>query len=442
MMAGSSNVPVPMVHPSQQKPSYARPRTRATITITRKDRRVSFNFRPWMTGALIGGFAIFSAAYLGATGYLVYRDDLLGDSLARQVGMQHAYESRIAALRSEIDRVASRHAVRTAGVEDQVTMLLERQAVIEGRQSTLDHLVAKAREAGLEIAQAPVRLPKARPVVQQVALETAADVAPLAYLPRQSAADKAITEALIRPSRSVATSELSPDDLRPIVSEVRSSLDAAEAQQHDALDALGVASEVEAEKLSSALAPLGVAPRLPTSAEPQGGPFVPASGMHFVERAAVLEETLEEIAMLRRRAAALPLAAPVRAERLSSGFGYRSDPFLNRKALHPAMDMVAPKGAAVHATAPGKVVSAGWNGGYGYMVEIRHPGGISTRYAHLSAILVEKGAEVAAGTLIGRVGSTGRSTGPHLHYETRRDGKAVNPAPYLAAGRELQELGG
>jgi murein DD-endopeptidase MepM/ murein hydrolase activator NlpD len=83
------------------------------------------------------------------------------------------------------------------------------------------------------------------------------------------------------------------------------------------------------------------------------------------------------------------------------------------------------------------VVFAGWSGGYGYMVEIRHAAGLTTRYGHLSAILVEKGATVSAGTPVGRVGNTGRSTGPHLHYETRRDGEPVNPAIYLAAGRAL-----
>jgi YD repeat-containing protein len=83
------------------------------------------------------------------------------------------------------------------------------------------------------------------------------------------------------------------------------------------------------------------------------------------------------------------------------------------------------------------VVSAGWSGGYGQLVEIRHPDGVTTRYGHLSAILVQEGARVEAGALIGRVGSTGRSTGPHLHYETRRAGKAVDPAVFLAAGRAL-----
>jgi murein DD-endopeptidase MepM/ murein hydrolase activator NlpD len=105
--------------------------------------------------------------------------------------------------------------------------------------------------------------------------------------------------------------------------------------------------------------------------------------------------------------------------------------------MHTGIDFGAPIGMRVKATAAGTVVEADRNGGYGNMVEIDHGGGIATRYAHLSAIMVKVGQKVERGTVIGLVGSTGRSTGPHLHYEVRRKGNAVNPARYLKAGREL-----
>jgi murein DD-endopeptidase MepM/ murein hydrolase activator NlpD len=126
---------------------------------------------------------------------------------------------------------------------------------------------------------------------------------------------------------------------------------------------------------------------------------------------------------------------PLNAEVVSSGYGYRVDPFLNRRAFHTGLDFPAPAGTLVRATASGTVAAAGWDGGYGQMVEVRHQNGIATRYGHLSAILVSEGVVIEAGTPIGRVGSTGRSTGPHLHYETRRDGETVNPRIFLAAGR-------
>ncbi len=172
--------------------------------------------------------------------------------------------------------------------------------------------------------------------------------------------------------------------------------------------------------------------------KPQGGPFIPAEGLHFVERVALLKKSLDGINALRRDALALPVRLPVKARGLSSRFGYRIDPFLNRPAFHAGLDFVADAGATVRATAAGTVVSAGLDGGYGEMVEIAHADGVSTRYAHLSRILVSAGTHVEAGTPIGLVGSTGRSTGPHLHYETRRDGEAMDPALYLAAGRALR----
>jgi murein DD-endopeptidase MepM/ murein hydrolase activator NlpD len=424
-----------MVHPSQKQPTYPRRSAPACVTITRRGRSRSFRIRPWVTAGALGAFLMLSAAYLGATAYLIYRDDLLGGSLARQVEMQHAYEERIAALRSELDRIASRHVVATQGVEDQLALLLERQAVIQSRQSVLDQLIEEARENGVAIARAAARLPKARPAAEMIALETAADVAPLAYAPREREADAVITETLIRtPEASVLA--VDRENARPVITEVQSSLDDAETQQRDALDALDAAAKVEAERLSSALAPLGIDID-PAEDGPRGGPFVPADGLHFVERAALLGRDLAELAALRRTAAALPLGMPVRASAVSSGFGYRDDPFLGRRALHAGLDFVAATGTEVRATAPGVVVSAGWSGGYGKMIEIRHANGVSTRYGHLSAVLVQRGENIGAGTAIGRVGSTGRSTGPHLHYETRRDGAPVDPAIYLAAGKAL-----
>jgi murein DD-endopeptidase MepM/ murein hydrolase activator NlpD len=160
--------------------------------------------------------------------------------------------------------------------------------------------------------------------------------------------------------------------------------------------------------------------------------------MHFVEKTALLSKTLDDITSLRTAASELPVGVPVMATHVSSRFGFRQDPFLHRPAFHVGLDLVAAAGMTVTATAPGTVVSAGWAGGYGQMVEVKHADGVSTRYGHLSSILVHPGMKVGAGTPIGRVGSTGRSTGPHLHYETRRNGNAVDPAIYLAAGRALR----
>ncbi|MEO5613008.1 MAG: M23 family metallopeptidase [Sphingomicrobium sp.] len=102
--------------------------------------------------------------------------------------------------------------------------------------------------------------------------------------------------------------------------------------------------------------------------------------------------------------------------------------------MHPGIDLSGPAGTPIYATADGTVLRAGWNsGGYGNLIELDHGRGIATRYGHLSAILIHEGDHIARGQLIGRMGSTGRSTGNHLHYEVRIDGRPVNPVPFMKA---------
>ena len=134
----------------------------------------------------------------------------------------------------------------------------------------------------------------------------------------------------------------------------------------------------------------------------------------------------------------MPVRAPLSGEAsLTSPFGYRPDPFLGRPALHPGVDLVQAYGSEIRATAAGRVIHAGWMGGYGNMVEIDHGNGLTTRYGHMSEVAVNEGDEVAAGAALGRIGTTGRSTGPHLHYEVRIDGEPVDPERFLQAGADL-----
>jgi murein DD-endopeptidase MepM/ murein hydrolase activator NlpD len=124
---------------------------------------------------------------------------------------------------------------------------------------------------------------------------------------------------------------------------------------------------------------------------------------------------------------------PVKDYRYTSSFGFRYDPFTGGSAMHAGVDMAGAHGEPIYAAASGTVLQAGRSGGYGNLVELSHGKGIDTRYGHLSAILVKPGDHVEKGQLIGRMGSTGRSTGTHLHYEVRVDGQAVNPRPFLEA---------
>ena len=179
----------------------------------------------------------------------------------------------------------------------------------------------------------------------------------------------------------------------------------------------------------------------------KGGPEIPLSQVRiegindpaftraYLSAAAVLDQLNTLSAALDR----VPLAMPVSAAGFdrSSGFGARVDPFTGRYAFHPGIDLAGPWGSAVRATAPGKVVFAGYRGGYGNMVEVDHGYGIHTRYGHLSAITVRVGASLDKGASLGRVGSTGRSTGPHVHYEVWYDNIVKNPNNFIEAGRDV-----
>jgi murein DD-endopeptidase MepM/ murein hydrolase activator NlpD len=173
-----------------------------------------------------------------------------------------------------------------------------------------------------------------------------------------------------------------------------------------------------------------------------GGPFVAAKASDnlFERDLAVAQSAVATLDGLRSALPSTPLRKPLSgALQITSTFGYRTDPFFGRPALHSGVDMREEYGTPVKATAGGVVTVAGPNGGYGNMVEVDPGGGLATRYAHLSSITVNPGDQVPPGGVIGRVGSTGRSTGPHLHYEVRMDGEAVDPARFLKAAIALSE---
>ncbi|HEX8160804.1 MAG TPA: peptidoglycan DD-metalloendopeptidase family protein [Pyrinomonadaceae bacterium] len=165
-----------------------------------------------------------------------------------------------------------------------------------------------------------------------------------------------------------------------------------------------------------------------------GGPSVPMDELAIAAveaRAAQLEAQLKTYEQALREKARIPSIWPVAGE-TTDGFGGRSNPFGGSSLeFHPGQDIRAERGTPVVSAATGTVLSAGWQNGYGQMVEVSHGGGLTTRYAHLSKIEVAPGQQLSRGDLVGRVGSTGRSTGPHLHYEVRINGESVNPRAYL-----------
>jgi murein DD-endopeptidase MepM/ murein hydrolase activator NlpD len=160
-----------------------------------------------------------------------------------------------------------------------------------------------------------------------------------------------------------------------------------------------------------------------------GGPFVPARGEHPDSL------TPEKLAALRTLAQILPISAPLESYEISSPFGVRGDPVNGRGSFHTGEDFRAPYMSPVYATAPGVVTYAGYRDDYGKIVEIDHGNGISTRYGHLHRYVVSVGQRVASRTQIGFLGSTGRATGPHVHYEVLVNGEPHDPEKFLGLAR-------
>jgi murein DD-endopeptidase MepM/ murein hydrolase activator NlpD len=237
-------------------------------------------------------------------------------------------------------------------------------------------------------------------------------------------------------------------------------LDPARPGNRALIDQIGALSgrlirlEAEASRLAGRIgASLAKPPRRsgPTIAavnQPAGGPLLepqfgaaPGYGVSLFEldrNLADVEASLDMVAARVERLdldrMAFPSRAPIPGAEISSGFGPRIDPFTGRPARHTGFDYPAPYGTPILASAGGRVRYAGPHGSYGKTVEIDHGEGLVSRYGHLSQILVRVGDILLPGQQIATVGSTGRSTGPHLHFEILRDGTAVQPGPYLASG--------
>lgn len=209
------------------------------------------------------------------------------------------------------------------------------------------------------------------------------------------------------------------------------------AKQNVVAGKLLAATENEYRLKAGAVAKLGLNPKRLSLA--MGGPYEPVPADYKAPTAEktdaqfrALFNSWKRLDQLDQAMVAIPSAKPVSfAIALTSGFGVRSDPFRGGAAMHAGVDIPGPIGTPIYATADGVVGRTGWVGGYGNLVEIDHGKGIQTRYGHLSSIVATAGSRVKRGQLIGLMGSTGRSTGSHLHYEVRLDGRAVNPTPFL-----------
>ena len=219
-----------------------------------------------------------------------------------------------------------------------------------------------------------------------------------------------------------------------------------EARQLAVVERFTRFADARARRAEAAMRKLNLDPGVMSRQAQQGmgGPFVALAGADDIDpRFERLGLSLARMAALERALDGIPQVVPASVRSITSGFGYRRDPFNGHAAMHSGIDFKGAIGSPIFAAAEGRVTFAGWKGGYGQAVEVTHANGLMTRYAHLSRIDVKPGQLVAAGATLGGLGSTGRSTGPHLHFEVRINNRAVNPRPFLETAPDvLKEVRG
>ncbi|SMX58742.1 putative metalloendopeptidase [Bradyrhizobium sp. ORS 285] len=390
----------------------------------------------WIVVGTVSLLGIWSAA---TATYFAFRDDVLTRLIARQAEMQYAYEDRIAELRAKVDRATSRQLLDQEQFDQKLDQILKRQTALEGRAAALGSMPditgsirAPARGPAIEPSAAP-STPKPSPISDTVIFTAPPD--------REARLEsRSPVLANVQPSQSTKLAGVDN-----VLTRLTRSLDQVEARQVAMLASAEETLESKLRRMRGVITDLGLDMGQLEAAAPKGGmggPFVPvklgAESGPFERQLYRISITRAQVDKMNRTLSLVPYRKPVIGEvEFTSGFGVRSDPFLGRPAMHTGLDFRAATGDPVRVTANGKVVNAGWAGGYGRMVEVDHGNGLSTRYGHLSEINVKIGQQVKIGDIIGEVGSTGRSTGPHLHYETRIDGEAVDPQKFLRAGVRL-----
>ncbi len=409
--------------------TYEVPASRAAAgyTLTHAGRQLRVG--PLAFWLLLVALALMTVWTVTTATYFAFREDVLTRLIARQAEMQFGYEDRISEMRAQVDRVSSRQLLDQEQYEEKLEQILRRQSALESRTNALGGLgglndvtssIRQPGRSGAGAASGPQL--KAAPISDKGA----------SLVPGQR--DKLVSRKAIVGSGGMGA----------VMTQLQASLDRVEQRQAATLDSVEEQYVARAKRIRGVLAELGVDVGKPAEhAGGMGGPFVPPrtprEATSFERQLYRISVARIQIQKLTRSLHNVPVRKPLEGEvDLASAFGIRQDPFTGSPAMHTGLDIHGEPGDPVRASADGTVTAAGWNGGYGRMIDVDHGNGLSTRYAHLSAIDVHVGQSVRTGQIVGKVGSTGRSTGPHLHYETRVRGEAVDPQKFLRAGARLE----
>lgn len=316
-----------------------------------------------------------------------------------------AYEDRIAQLRVEVDRLHSRSYAQAGDMNLQLQELAQQQEVLVEQHQLVRVLVDKAGQLGIE------------------------------------AATLASGDGTGDTASTVPLNATGNPDVDATAAAVAQMMD----ETQFAMSSIAETATARTDNIVSELDGLGITVDLPASLDGLGGPLMaPIAGgdaSPMVDDANAVMAALVRYKAARDSIDQAPIHMPITGNfRNSSGFGNRTDPFTGGRAFHSGMDFAAPNGTTVFSAGRGVVSFVGTRSGYGKVVEVTHANGLVTRYAHLSGYLSEEGQAVNTGTPIAKVGSTGRSTGPHLHFEVRKSDAAINPKAFIEAGKRLLAL--
>ncbi|CAN7548410.1 M23 family metallopeptidase [Devosia sp. LjRoot3] len=351
-------------------------------------------------GIFYGMFALLFAGNVFAGTALYLSPDIARLLNGRTEEVIGAYEDRIAQMRVEIDRLHSRSFAQTGDINLQLQELSQQQEMLLEQHQLVKVLVEKADSLGIAAADLPL-----------------GDV--------------------------TSTASLASMTSNPDVDATAISLERMMGETQMAMHGIAAVASTRADEIATEMRQLGIPFALPeTDANAVGGPLLPATdelnGTPMLDDANAVMSALLRYKAARESLDTAPVHMPITGNfRQSSNFGNRKDPFTGSRAFHSGMDFAAPSGTTVMSAAAGVVTYVGTKSGYGMVVEVTHDNGLVTRYAHLSGYLAREGQAVNTGTPIAKVGSTGRSTGPHLHFEIRKSDEAINPKAFLDAGKRL-----
>ncbi len=332
-----------------------------------------------------------------------------------------AYENRITQLRIEVDRLYSRQYAQTGNLNLQIIELTQQQAKLAEIQPFVRILAQKAEQLGLgqlDLSDVQNDFPPQTPSTLNN---------------QNKKKDNIVTGSI----------SLSNTNHQQQIKKLRTSISQLTNESQLALKSLSKAANDSTKTIVTELNKIGIVTNISSSdMAAVGGPFIPAKTDDMIDslgnKANEVIISLERFNEAKKTIRHIPVFMPLSGQyRLSSAYGNRVDPFGRQKAFHSGMDFAAPKGSLVSSAGAGVVVFSGRKGGYGIVVEIKHANGLLTRYAHLSASLVKIGQSINMGEAIAKVGSTGRSTGAHLHFEIRRGDASVNPQDFINVGKQL-----